>query len=78
MGREIFPGIISDPAILAGRPVLKGHRLAVSQLLAQLAGGMTLQEIKANYALTDEEITVILRYAAQAAREKDLEHVQHA
>jgi uncharacterized protein (DUF433 family) len=78
MEQEIVPGVVSDPQILGGRPILKGHRIAVSQLLAQFAGGMTLQEIHQDYELTDEEIRAILNYAAHAAKEKDLEHVQRS
>ena len=39
MQRELSPGIISDPEILGGKPTIKGQRIAVSQLLGQLAGG---------------------------------------
>jgi uncharacterized protein (DUF433 family) len=78
MEQEIMPGVVSDPEIMGGRPILKGHRIAVSQLLAQFAGGMTLQEIQEDYELTDEEIRAILNYAAHTAKEKDLEHVQRS
>lgn len=64
MEQEIVPGVVSDPQIMGGRPILKGHRIAVSQLLAQFAGGMTLQEIQDDYELTDEEIRAILNCAA--------------
>ena len=62
--QEIAPGIVSDPSILGGRPILKGHRIAVSQLIGQLAGGMTIQEIQEDYELTENEIQAILAYAA--------------
>ena len=65
---EIVPGVISDPEVLGGQPILEGHRIAVSQLIGQLAGGMTLLEIQEDYQLTDGEMQTILRYAA---REKD-------
>jgi uncharacterized protein (DUF433 family) len=78
MEQEIVPGVVSDPEIMGGRPILKGHRITVSQLLAQFAGGMTLQEIQEDYELTDEEIRAMLNYAAHTAKEKDLEHVQHS
>jgi len=69
--REIAPGIITDPAILGGRPTLKGHRITVSQIMGQLAGGMTLPEIQDDYQLRDEEIGALLAFAAQAVLEKD-------
>jgi uncharacterized protein (DUF433 family) len=63
MMQEILPGIVSDPEILGGRPIVKGHRIAVSQLLGQLAGGMTLQEIQEDYQLTDAEMQAMLAFA---------------
>jgi len=68
---EIVPGVISDPEVLGGKPILTGHRIAISQLLGQLAGGMTLTEIQEDYQLTEAEIQTILAYAAFAVREKD-------
>jgi uncharacterized protein (DUF433 family) len=68
---EIVPGVVSDPEILGGKPTLKGHRIAVSQLIGQLAGGMTLAEIQDDYQLTDEEMRTVLAYAALAAKEQD-------
>src|SRR5579859_8083781 len=64
MWQELSPGIVSDPEILGGQPTLKGHRLAVSQLLAQLAAGMPVREIQDNYQLTDADNRAILLFAA--------------
>ena len=64
MEREITPGIVSHPAIMGGRHILKGHRIAVAQLLAQLAGGMTLSEIQTDYQLSDEDMAALLNYRA--------------
>jgi uncharacterized protein (DUF433 family) len=41
--------IAIDPAILAGKPVIKGTRIAVEFLVALLAGGWTHQQILENY-----------------------------
>ncbi|MDE3228746.1 MAG: DUF433 domain-containing protein [Chloroflexota bacterium] len=65
MWRDITPGVISDPEVLGGRPILRGRRIAISQLVDQLAGGMKLNEIKDDYQLTDEEIHALLNYIAQ-------------
>ena len=60
---ELSPGIVSDPEIMGGRPIIKGHRIAVSQVLGQLAGGMTAREIQEDYMLTDAEMQAVLTYA---------------
>ena len=78
MRRDITPGVVSDPDILGGRPILRGRRIAVSQLVDQLAGGMTLDEIQEDYQLSDDEIRALLNYIAQVVRQDERAHVQHA
>lgn len=67
MQKEMTPGVISDPEILGGRPVLRGRRVAVSQLVDQIAGGMTLSETQDDYQLSDEEIRALVGYIAKGA-----------
>jgi uncharacterized protein (DUF433 family) len=42
-------GIIIDPGVLVGKPVVKGTRLAVEFIINLLAQGWTEQEIIRNY-----------------------------
>ena len=78
MRRDITPGVISDPDILGGRPVLRGRRIAVSQLVDQLAGGMTLDELQEDYQLSDDEVRALLNYIAQVVHQDERAHVQRA
>jgi uncharacterized protein (DUF433 family) len=56
--------IIVDPEILAGKPVVRGTRLAVEFILELLAAGQTEQEILDDYpGLTREDILACLAYA---------------
>jgi uncharacterized protein (DUF433 family) len=71
--RELSPGIIVDPDILGGKPIIQGHRIAVSQVLDQLAGGMTPHEIRNDYQLTDEEMSHIFAYAALLSHHREQE-----
>jgi uncharacterized protein (DUF433 family) len=43
--REISPGIIIDPEIRGGKPVIKGTRVPADILLGKLAGGATYEEL---------------------------------
>jgi uncharacterized protein (DUF433 family) len=62
--------IIVDPEILAGKPVVRGTRLAVEFILELLAAGRTEQEIIDDYpGLTREDILACLAYASYLAHE---------
>lgn len=57
--------ITLDPKILAGKPVIKGTRLAVEFVIDLLANGWTEAEILKNYPrLSREDILACLGYAS--------------
>lgn len=58
--------ISADPAILGGKPVVKGTRLAVDFILGLLAEGWTRDQLLANYPqLTDQALQAVFAYAAE-------------
>ncbi len=59
-------GITSDPAILGGKPVIRGTRISVAFVLQCLASGMTADEfLKAYPHVTREGLTAALDFAAR-------------
>ena len=57
--------IVVDPAILVGKPVIKGTRLAVEFVIDLLAQGWTEVQILENYpGLGPEDIRACLAYAS--------------
>ena len=64
MAREWKEFITSDPAILRGRPRIKGTRIPVSLVLGYMAAGQTPEQIMAEFPdLTPEQIAATLDYA---------------
>jgi len=62
--------IVIDPEVLAGKPVIKGTRLAVEFILELLAAGQSEGEILGNYpGLAREDILACLAYASFLAHE---------
>ena len=60
----MFPHILSDPAILGGKPCIKGTRLSVDFLLELVADGASVSDITQAYPpLTPAEIEEALQYA---------------
>jgi uncharacterized protein (DUF433 family) len=58
--------ITIDPDIFGGKPIIRGHRLAVEHILADLAAGETRESILANFPfLESEDIQACLLFAAR-------------
>ena len=56
--------IVGDPAILVGKPVIRGTRLAVEFIIELLAEGWSETEILRNYhGITHADIQACLAYA---------------
>lgn len=62
--------IVVDPEVLAGKPVIRGTRLAVEFILELLAAGQSEDELLADYpGLTREDILACTSYASYLAHE---------
>lgn len=58
-----------DPAVLVGKPVIRGTRLAVEFVIELLAEEWTEADILRNYPqLTPDDIRAALHYAAAALK----------
>ena len=56
--------IVLDPAVLAGKPVIRGTRLSVDFVIGLVADGWTEADILRNYpGLTHEDLAACLAYA---------------
>ncbi|MEO8970426.1 MAG: DUF433 domain-containing protein [Ktedonobacteraceae bacterium] len=62
---ELYPGVITDPDILGGKPIIKGTRVPVSLVLGKLAGGMSIEEVLYEYYLSIADIRAALGYTVQ-------------
>lgn len=65
---EIAPRIVVDETIQSGKPVIKGTRVPVDRVLGKLGGGMTVEEVMAEYELSREDVLATLSYAARSIR----------
>jgi len=65
--------IILDPAILVGKPVVRGTRLSVDFLLGLMAQGWPESEILRNYpGLIREDLLACIEYARERVHEEKL------
>ena len=62
--RKLLERITVNPAILGGKPIIRGRRIAVEHVLGMLAAGDTPEVILDNYPLLErEDIQACLVYA---------------
>jgi len=65
--------IFVDPAICSGKPVLKGTRIMVKNIIGMVAGGYTVDRILQAYPeLTREMVQAALEYAATIIDEEQV------
>jgi uncharacterized protein (DUF433 family) len=61
--------IVLDPAVLAGKPVIRGTRLSVDFIIGLMADGWNEAEILRNYpGLTRDDLVACLAYARDVLR----------
>lgn len=71
MPEEWKERITVDPKVLAGKPIIKGTRIAVEFILDLLANDWTIEKILKNYPqLKREDITAALKYATEILTEE--------
>lgn len=62
---RLAEGIVSDPEVCGGRPRIAGTRITVTDILAALAAGDTVEELVTDFPyLSKEGIQDALRFAA--------------
>lgn len=65
--------IHADPAILSGKPVVKGTRLATDFIVGLFAAGWTDQQVLESYpTLTPTTLRAVFAFAAEGLREEAL------
>jgi uncharacterized protein (DUF433 family) len=70
MAIEIVPGVTADPQVAFGKPVISGTRVPVALVLGQLAAGVGVPKLCAEYDLTPEQVRAAMRYGAWLAEQE--------
>ena len=70
---EAFPRITFDPAVMGGKPCIRGLRITVGTIVGLLAAGRSAEEILEAYPyLEREDIDQSLAYAAWRLEEREV------
>jgi uncharacterized protein (DUF433 family) len=66
----VLDRITTDPAILCGKPTIRGMRLSVEQILNALAAGVPEQDLLEDLPLLEpDDIRACLAYAAEVMQQ---------
>ena len=69
-----FTRITQNPAVMGGKPCIRGLRVTVGMIVGQIGAGRTVDELLAEYPyLQREDVLEALRYAAWRAQEREIE-----
>jgi uncharacterized protein (DUF433 family) len=69
-----FTRITQNPAVMGGKPCIRGLRVTVGMVVGQIGAGRTIEEVLAEYPyLEREDVLEALRYAAWRAQEREIE-----
>ena len=67
MPEKLLSRVVVNPRVMAGKPIIRGTRITVEQILRLLGQGLSVEEILAEYPyLTEEDVRAALLYAAEA------------
>jgi len=70
---KLLERITINPEVMVGKPSIRGLRITVEQILKALAGGVTVQDLLADYPeLEPQDIQAVLLYAAELVSEEQV------
>ena len=65
MEKDFIKRIVVNQKILVGKPVIKGTRIAVYEIVNRVAQGQAFKDIMEDLDITDGDIRAALLYAGQ-------------
>lgn len=69
-----FDRITHRPGLMGGKATIRGMRVTVGMIVAQIAAGVSVDQLLADYPyLEREDIVQALQYAAWRMQERDIE-----
>lgn len=64
--------IVINEKVRFGKPIIKGTRITVDEVLGALAGGMTYEDIEKEYGVNKDGALAALKYATEIVSEEQV------
>jgi uncharacterized protein (DUF433 family) len=69
-----FARITQNPAVMGGKPCIRGTRVTVGMIVGQIGAGSAVDELLIDYPYIErDDVLEALRYAAWRAQEREVE-----
>ena len=72
MEKDIMRRIIVDPKVMVGKPVIKGTRVTVYEIVNRVAQGQSFEAIEKDLEVTRDDIKAALAYAGNLADSEEI------
>ena len=72
MKKDFMRRIVVNPKIMVCKPVIRGTRVAVYEIVNRVAQGWTFKEITEDLEIAKEDIQAALMYAGQLVEGEDV------
>ena len=70
--KDFMDRIVVNPNVMVGKPVIKGTRVAVSEIVNRVAQGQTFQDIAEDLEISEDDIRAALMYAGKLVEGEDI------
>lgn len=64
--------VIVDKKTRFGKPIIKGTRVTVDEVLGALASGMAFEEVEKEYGIKKDGVLAALKYATEIVSEEQV------
>jgi uncharacterized protein (DUF433 family) len=73
-----FSRITQDPAVMGGKPCIRGMRVTVGMIVGQIGAGTSVEDLLADYPYLERaDVFEALRYAAWRSQEREIALSDH-
>ena len=72
MEKDFMKRIVVNPKTMVGKPIIKGTRVAVYEIVGRVAQEQTFKEIGEDLDITDEDVKAALMYAEKLLEGEDI------
>ena len=72
MEKNFMKRIVVNPKVMVGKPVIKGTRVTVYEIINRLAQGQSFEDIEEDLEITRKDIKAALAYAGSLADDEEI------